>query len=369
MYLIGTNLVKLKMSLAVTVMLGALCWSWPARAFDRSLTEEEVAKLEKNAKDDPSNSMSRRFLIDHYTKAGDWKKVTEFARPAQKDWPASTLIQAMNAYLEVGDGVSAATLASQYHAKFPLTSESKTIEGKALAMVARAETKDPVRKQKAQLAIDVLKDTAKMTPKDPTAYLAWVGVLREFWPNVPEDALHVYKILEGATGNYESYLSEKCELYVKASWWDQALTSCQRAVKKRPDHVESFIFLAQAQRVKVDIEVAKQTLEDILVEFPESGPGHLALATLLMEQSNFAGATDHYRKAIANKVADASVFLGLAQAEYQQKKYEEALEAYKSNCKLNRSVASEFRNATGQLRTPATYPLHIKYKNVMSSCR
>jgi len=368
MYLIGTMNLKLKIWLAIPVLFSLLCWSNNARAFDRDLTPDEVTKLEENAADDPKNVIARRFLIEHYSKEQNWKKVSQYSQGILAELTPAVLLKVTAACLESDDGPGAVAAIGAYHAKAPPTAATKTYEGMAIAKTAKREFKDTIRKQKAQGAIDVFKDAADQWPKEPAPYLGWIATLHDFWPSNADDILQVYKKLENSTGDFESYLIEKCELFVKANLWEQALVNCQRAIKKHPGDVDSVINLAQAQKVKINIEAAKKTLTQVIADHPLSAKAHRVFADLCMEETNFITAAEHYRLAINDDKDDTDSYLGLARANFSLKKYQEALDAYKQHCHLSRSVASDFKNAEGQLRI-GNNPLHLQYKAVMSSCR
>ncbi len=368
MYLIGTIDMNLKNLCRLAVLLGFLVYAPMSTAFDRDLTPEEVEKLEANAKSDPQNVIARRFLITHYSKLEVWGKVADYSQGILAELPPATLLMVVKACLEKDDGPGASAAIGAYHGKAPATAETKTYEGLAIAKLAKLEYKDANKKAKATEALEVFKQAVDQWPKDPVPYLGWIATLNEFWPTHSDDILQVYKKLENSTGDYESYLIEKCELFVRSSLWEQALLNCQRSVKRHPGDVDSLIHLAQAQRVKKDAEVAKKTLEQVVEANPRSAKAHIVFAELYMDEKNYIKAAEHYRKSIKIDSENPEAFLGLAKAEFELKKFEEALAAYKNNCRLSRTVASEFKSAEGQLRIKNN-PLHIKYKNVMSSCR
>lgn len=368
MYLIGTNHLKLKIWRVIPAIFCILCWAISAEAFERELLPEEVAKLESNAKSDPRNVIARRFLIEHYSKEEKWLKVNEFSAGIYSELPAATLLKVASACIQNFDGPGAIAALGAFHGKSSATPASKTMEGLALATIAMKNYKDADRKQRAITALDVFKEAIVQWPKEPAPYKGWIATLNDIWPDNVEDRIQVYKKLENATGDFETYLVEKCELFVKARFWDQALVGCQRAIKKHPGNIDCLVNLARAQKVRYDMETAMETLTKAIQSDPNSVIAHVIYAEFAMEQNNYISAAEHYRVAISLDKNNTFAYLGLAKAEFQLKKYEEALVAYKNNCRLSRTVASEFRSAEGKLRIENN-PLHIQYKNVMSSCR
>jgi tetratricopeptide (TPR) repeat protein len=206
-----------------------------------------------------------------------------------------------------------------------------------------------------------------LDPLNKTAYFRWIDVLKTFWTSYAEDALQVYYQLESATKETNGYLDDKCGLYVQAALWDQALETCKRGIVQTSPRIETYVNLAKAQAVKESLQDSKKTLKALVTRFPQAVEAHTALADNYFSENNFILAAEHYRISTKLDPSNPGPFLSLAECEFRQKKYVEALEAYKKNCSLSRTLASEFKHATGELRS--NYPLHNKYKNVMSSCQ
>ncbi len=322
MYLIGTMNLNLKIGRLVPALFCILCWANFSYALDRDLTLDEVTKLEENAADDPKNVIARRFLIEHYSKTENWLKVSQYSQGILAELPAATLLKVTNACLEGGDGSGALAAIGAYHAKVPPTAATKTYEGLAMAKTAQKEYKDALKKQRATESLEIFKQAISQWPQEPAPYVGWIATLHEYWPNNSEDILQVYKKLENTTGEFESYLIEKCELFIKANLWDQAMVGCQRAVNKHPGDVDSQIHLAQAVKVRQGIPAGKKALEDIVAANPASAKAHFVLAEFSMEENNYIAASEHYRLAVENDKDNYEAYLGLAKAEFQLKKYE-----------------------------------------------
>lgn len=368
MYLIGTRLLRLKFFL----IFGGLCllslfYMSSAHALERILTKEEVEKLQKNIRLQPNNVVARRFLMDHYLKAEKWQEAITVAQPMQKDLPAKEQLLLIKAHLHLQDGKGASAVIGFYQSQYGITSESKVLEAEALTLLANKDPVEATRRQKAIDIITVLREAIRLNPQNELAYFRWIKVLEAFWTTYADDALQVYHLLEVATKNPLAYLNEKCALYVKAELWDQALETCKRTVRYENSTAESFLNLSKAQHIKESLQESKKTLKDLIVRFPNSAAAHKALGSDYFEENNFILAAEHFKKATALDPNDSESFLLLAQSDFRQKKYLDALAAYKKNCQISRTLASEFKHSTGELRS--NYPLHNKYKKVMSSCQ
>ncbi len=368
MFLIGTALVRLKWFL----IFGGFCLFFlfrvsSAHALDRALTTSEVSKLKKNLQTEPNNKVSRRFLMDHYAREKLWTEYVNVAQPIQKDLPAKIQLELINAYLSLKDGKGALSVIGFYQSQNPPNSETKVLEADALLHIALKATTEPARKQAGVDVITVLREAIRLDPLNKTAYFRWIDVLKTFWTSYAEDALQVYYQLESATKEANNYLDEKCALYVQAALWDQAMETCKRGIVQKSPKIESYVNLAKAQSVKESLQESKKTLKQLVTRYPQSVEAHRALADNYFSENNFISAAEHYRISTQLDPSNPDAYLFLAECEFRQKKYLEALEAYKQNCTLSRTLASEFKHATGELR--ANYPLHNKYKNVMSSCQ
>ncbi len=367
MYLIGTVYLRLKF-LFPWGSLG-LCFLLTVNVFalDRSLTSEEVDKLNKNIATDPENLKARRFLIDHYAKENNWQDLITIAQPIQKSLPATEQLLLVRTYLKTGDAKSALAVIGFYQSQYGSTSDSKLLEAQALTQLADHDQVEISRRQKAVEIITVLRESLRLDPQNKDAYFSWINVLKTFWTSYAEDALQVYHLLETATKSPLSYLDEKCALLVEATLWDQALEICKKSIRQEDADQDSYIHLAKAQAIKETLQDSKTTLQELAKRFPESANAHKALAKDYFTENNFISSAEHFKKATELTPDDAESYLFLAQAEFRQKKYNEALDAFTKNCQLSRTLASEFKHSTGELRS--LYPLHHKYKNAMSSCQ
>ncbi len=368
MFLIGTAFMRLKWFL----IFGGFCLFFlfqisMAHALDRTLTREEVAKLKKNLAAEPANKMSRRFLMDHYAREKMWADYVVTAQPIQKDLPAKIQLELIQAHLLLKDGKSALSVIGFYQSQNPPSSETKVLEADALLLLALKGTTEVARKQGGVDVITVLREAIRLDPLNKTAYFRWIDVLKTFWTSYAEDALQVYYQLESATKETNGYLDDKCALYVQAALWDQALETCKRGIVQTSPKIETYVNLAKSQAVKESLQDSKKTLKALVTRFPQAVEAHTALADNYFSENNFILAAEHYRASTKLDPSNPDAFLLLAECEFRQKKYLEALEAYKQNCNLSRTLASEFKHATGELRS--NYPLHNKYKNVMSSCQ
>lgn len=368
MYLIGTPTLFLKfLSIRAGFLLFTLICVSTALSLDRSLTPTEIEKLQKNIQDDPKNITARRFLISHFSKVNQWSKLKELGVPVQKELPPSDQLLLAQAFIELADANAAIVMLGFYNSQSKPSVTSKTLEAKALSLIAQKETAEDKRKLQAIKIIDTLREATEIDPKKTEPYMLWIETLKLFWKTYAEDALMVYHQLEVAINDYEVYSPQKCVLYSEALLWDQALVSCEKAISKNPNDWQSHLVLSKAQSIKLLPEEAKKTLLKAVEKFPKSSEVHFEMAEFYFGEKNFISAADHYKKSIALNATNAFAFLHLAQCQFQLKNFEDSLLSFQKSCQLTRTLASEFKHATGELRFNIS--LHNKFKNVMSSCQ
>jgi tetratricopeptide (TPR) repeat protein len=370
MICIGMLQNRLKFSaLWKALLVSAFLWSFssPVLALDRDLASTEIATLEANIRKDSQNLTSALFLIQHYYSKKQWADVIRIGQPLNEKLDKDYQIMLAEAYILTKDGVGAQNVLGFFHSKKGATGLSKMLESKAFVLVAQKEKLDPVKKMIALKAIGSLREAITLEPKNEDLYIEWINVLREFWTPFALDALNVVKVMEQASDDYESHIPLKCELYVKANLWDPGVVSCKRAINLNPRDVLSHLYFVEAQRVKVGIDEARRLLILYSAKFPESYDAQVHMAHFYFEEKNYVLAANFYKKALALNKEDPTAILNLAESEFQTQQYATALENFRLHCSRARMVASEFKDATKQLRSNPK--LHRKYETAMSTCR
>lgn len=344
-------------ALSLAVFTGPMAFAFNA---------QEAADLEKLVRKDPQDMASRRSLFQYYTQNQKWAKSAAVFQPVQAELSKNELMLLIRALIFAGDGKAAQGVLGYYHGKFQVSWMSKVFEGHAQLAIAR---KEPVQAKKIELAtagIGFYKDALRIDPQATEAYMAWIAALKEFWTQYHDDAIQVYKKMEEATKTKKPFLAEKCELYLDAKLWNEAIETCKQSTEMYPEKVDSYARMAVALQVQGDKEKAKAYLEKAAKRHAKSYLLQKSLGDLYAQESNFVQAAENYRAALEID-PKSEVYLSLASAEYQQKKYAEALIAFHYHCWLEKKLAREFVNATGQLRDNIS--LHNRYKAVMSSCQ
>lgn len=358
------NLNSLRLAIA-TLLLFAFCPQ--IHAIERALSAQEIKTLQNNLKQDPKNKSSRRFLFQHYFRQKNWTQAVAIGLPGQADFPKEDLLDLARADIALDDGAAALAVIAFYHGKFQPVGTSRYLEGMGHLMTAKKELDVNRGKEKATVAIGFFKDAVRLDPKTFEAYFAWITALKEFWTQYHDDTIQVYKQLEAANGNPRAFLVEKCELYVSASLWEEAISTCQESVAVYPDKVDSYTRLATALLVKGDSDKALAVLQKAERRNSKSFLVQSSLGDFYTKDANWVLASKHYTNALKIDPKAAPEYLGLAMSEFKLKKYPEALKAFHQNCYVSKKLAKEFVNATGQLRDNVTW--HNRYKAVSTGCQ
>jgi tetratricopeptide (TPR) repeat protein len=350
--------------LFVVLTVGGMDLGW---SLDRALRPEEVATLEANIKADPKNATSRRFLFDHYIGEKNWARAVALGQPAQQDLTQTELLKLADAFVNLEDGNGLLGMLAYYHGKYAASGHTKYLEGMGQFFAAKKETLIAKKRERATLAIGLFKDSIRLDNAPTEAYFAWLTTLKEFWKEYYDDALQVYRLLDLNSKKKNAYLAEKCELYLDNRLWIEAVDTCTASVETYPEKVESYSRLAAALQVRGDLEKAKAVIAKALRRSPASFSVQKGAGDLYYQENNYVLAADHYNKALKIDPNAGPVYLNLALAQYQQKKYAEALNAFHTNCFMAKKIPKEFINAAGQLRE--NFAVHAKYKHVLSSCQ
>ena len=370
MSLIGKTLLRLKRARSLAsygCLVVGLLISVRSVALDRVLSDNELKRLEFNISQSVDSLASAYFLIQHYSLKKNWEDVVRVAQPRQKQLTPAMAELLVRAYLQLGDGLSAQSVLGQIHGQRSPSGDSKLLETQALIAIAKNEKTDIEKMNRAQQALQTIRDAVDLEPKNKKIYLQWVNLLREFWPSFAQDALNVIKVMEQKTEDYESSLSLKCELYTKASLWDQGLVACQRAIKAKPQEPMSYLYLAEVLGIKVGSEERKKKLLQVGRDHPRHYEVQKTLAEMYYSEQNYVESAAKFKLLVDLQPTDLEAILKLAQSEFKIKEYRSALDTYKKHCKNSRMIASEFKEATKQLRSDKS--LHKFYSEAMQSCR
>lgn len=339
----------------------------PSMALDRDLASFEIDQLHKNIQSNPENVKSRRFLFEFYCKKKQWKQAVDTILPAQAHLLPEELILLAEAQLELQDSKGAHNVLTFWHNKNAATAHSKFLEGKGFAILAAKETNADNKKNNVLLAVEAFKASIKIDPKQEESYLEWASTIQKNLSVYAEEAVLIYRRLIENNGEKNEYLVDRCRYSVEAKFWDDALKACENAVEKLPENPEAAVFLSQAYTANDKKDLAKQTLLNAVEKNPKSFLARKEMANYYMREENPVAALEQFNAALAIDSSSAETYLGQAKALYQTKRYEEALLAYKQNCKLSRMVASEFKTSMGLLRQNQN--LHNRYKNAIDACR
>jgi tetratricopeptide (TPR) repeat protein len=339
----------------------------PAQALDRQLRPDEVSTLEANLKKDPKNEASRRFLFDHYVREKQWVEAAAVGQPAPEALTQAQLLTLADVCIALEDGGALLSGVTYYNGKFQPMAHTRYLEGMAYFYMGKANKLLLKKREHGTTAIGFFKDSIRLDPAPTEAYFAWLKTLKEFWVQYYDDAIQVYRLLDLNSKTKDAYLAEKCELYFDSHLWNEASEVCALSVEKYPEKVDSYARLAATLQVRGDNEKARAVLLRALKRNPKAFAVQKGAGDLYLSEANYVKASEYYYTALKLDPTATPVYLSLALAEFNLKRYPEALSAFHVNCFNAKKIPKEFINATGQLRD--NIPLHNKYKLVMSSCQ
>lgn len=141
-----------------------------------------------------------------------------------------------------------------------------------------------------------------------------------------------------------SFDLQLCEIHTLDSQHKEAEKFCRKANQVLDKNPYPFIYLGISQREKLNHALAIQHFKDSLRR-KQTEMGFTCLGEIYFIKEKFSGAVELFKR--ASKIAPTSyrAVVGMAWAQFKDKKTEEALESFKSGCSLNRNVAVDIRRA------------------------
>lgn len=184
----------------------------------------------------------------------------------------------------------------------------------------------------SKLAIDDNKNVLALT------YLAEIYLKnRKYF----ETAAAYYDLVKLTKTSFDFQL---CEVHILESQHKDAEKFCLKANQQSESNPYPLIYLGISQREKQNYEVAIKYFKDSLRK-KQTEMGFSCLAEIYYIKEKFSSAASLYQRALKITPYSSRALLGLAWAQFKDKKYTESLDSFKRSCRLNRNVATELRQA------------------------
>lgn len=241
-----------------------------------------------------------------------------------------------------------------------LSKDPKNISAKTLLGAEYINT----NKEKEALA--TLKEALELNPKNERPYLELVR-LYEKRKNKYETRL-IYQDLVEKVGEKPQYFTRLCELCTLEGIYDLAKNYCQKAIHLSPKEASNYVFLGQALRDTGETSQAQKYLKQAADSFSKSELANMSYGQFLDEQKNFVSSYVYYKRAVLANPKNAKNWISFSAAALEIQKYSESLEGYSRACKLEKSAALAFRQATNTLRVTKQNEWLRKFEQAVDRC-
>lgn len=301
----------------------------------------------------------------------DVKKAVADAVKAEKAKKPDEVVKLLKDKLDRLDRKGLFLLARAYRAQ-----ESYQNEYHVLEQIYSANAQDYV--VKTQLADSLLKQ--KKAEEAIVAYREAKAINKEYKPAY--DGL--WKALELSKDSYEARLAlhdmvktfgsekkssaELCRLYSAENFLEKAIELCRSAIETDPENPDNYVHLGMSLRDEEKPDEASEILSKAAKRFPASEWVQSAAGDMRIAKKDYAQAYVLYKAGAKADAKSARSWAGLAKSAHELQKYEEALNAFKISCKLDRKQSIQIRAAATDLGKSKNSEWQDKYAEAAFNC-
>lgn len=323
----------------------------------KKLSEKQVGELRAKIARKPKDMKSRMKLAEHFETVAQPNEVIEILHPSSEDLNREGLLTLARAYRAKEDHLQEARVLQQQAIETPSDYVVHTLLGEAFVSMKNFDK-----------GIDSFSEAKRLNNKYLPAYEA---LLRESLKNGQRsDAMSTAQEMIENFGETSKITSQLCLLYAEQAFLDKAIETCKLAIAKYPKKPDNHVFLGLAIREKDGDGNAAKIIQKAAKQFPKSELAqYVAGEFFYSSMKNGTLATKYFKQAVKNDINSARANLGLAKASFDEKNYDESLEAFVRACKLNRTFISDFRKSTGLLRRDGKKVMLVtRFERGMSEC-
>lgn len=333
-----------------------------ATSIQDQLSKEEKEKLkraipalEKRVAANPSDAKNQLLLGKAYLVEGKFEYAIKHLREAAAI-PKPTVL-----YL----------LAEAYRGKSDYLNEIRTLD-----VILQTDENDPKVNELLGSAYYHTKNTEKSSQAfrkaiaaDKKRRSAYLGLLKLFQDRKNRyEARQVYQDMAKAFGeDFEAY-SGLCRLFTEDNLSDSALEYCRKAIEIDPNVADNHVYLGLTYKFLKEMSQAQKIIMTAAQQFPKSELALWAAGQLGDDMKNWESARLFYRKCTTVDPTSARCYKRLAQLSFELQDYGESLAAFDKACKLDRTVLTELRNATSQLRIKNITAWKDKFQTSSDKC-
>lgn len=289
-------------------------------------------------------------------KKGEYDKVTDLLWKNIDKLERKELLLLAVAHEKKKDPANMLKITNILTGKNPKDYEAYYLSGSAYLMMPKKDSD----------ALEALKTSLEINPKYQPAYEKLAEMYQKKKNNYELRIL--YQDMLENIGRKAEFLTQLCEINTIDKQEDQALSTCKEGIQKDPKIASNYVNLGLTQLNAGDVDEARKSLKVAADSHSKSEFAQYTYANLLETQKNYLEASKYYQAGTVADTKSARSWVGYAKSSFELRKYEVALEAFKTACKLDLKTAVNFRRATTALRNTKEVTWTKQFETASESC-
>lgn len=318
-------------------------------------TSQKIKILESNLKKQPDNKRYRRVLAKLYLKSKQYEKAVEQYQLLLTENNLESYLNLAKAYRLDKNYLSEIRVLNQLIPRWPNYPNLYYLQANAYVKIDKLD--DAAIKYRKALAIQ---------PKYENAYWG-IFSLFELRKNSYEARLILLDMLK-QFGDKPKIYTNLCRLYTKDSYFEEALSYCQVAVRLSSKTPDNHVNLGLTHQMKKNPVQAERILSNAARQFPKSAFAQESAGKVLETKENYEMATKYFRACTKLDKKRTECWKGYGRSAFQIGKYKESLRAYKVVCEIDRTILTEFKKQAALLRIHGKSDWHEKFTQGITNC-
>ncbi len=170
-------------------------------------------------------------------------------------------------------------------------------------------------------------------------------------------------------GSKPKWLNEYCRMEIEQKYFDNAKNICQQAILASPKHAENHVYLALAFKYTEAEDQARKILFTAAKRFKKSEVTQREAGMMSQKINNYELSETHFGNCVKANPKAGDCFLELAKAQFNLKKYEDALNSFIKSCPFIKESELEIRKHAYELEKAKQTKLYQKYMDQTDKCQ
>lgn len=165
------------------------------------------------------------------------------------------------------------------------------------------------------------------------------------------------------------FLAALCAAYSSEGFVDKALDTCREAIKADRKIPENHVYLGLTYIDDKNKETARKVLRKASDQFPKSAFAQCAYGEVLRSDEDWLQAAELFQKGVLADPKNAPCWIGLAEAQFENRMFEDSLKSFATACTLARQkVLPMIKRYKGKLRKGPNKEHHAKFEDLSNRC-